>query len=664
MPRLFTKSPNRSRTNSEGREPEPNDGNENRENVNPEVGPSNAEGDVPPPRSNASSANNSRRNSQSSPDNESFRQTFAWLQEVSDKVQACENLALGRIFVNSLARQYGQTELTDEDVLEIEDMCEAYVEKDMAEKNEFKEFMAKEILAKTLEVKQDAEEKARNLILNSQKERLFHSEKEDSDLLPPAHFAETYNVDGVDGFAKIEKAFKPSNGKLFNGDRSFPVEIYLSKMTATQEVIKLDEKLFIKMLLTTTSGPAHNTIQAHAACGKSVASIYHILGKIYDLRITSHEAREKLNKYRANKHKSLHNLLDDIMVLTTRSCKDFPLDGRQGQFDSMALEALLRALPQKSNERTREIYAEVAAALNRTPSYEEICLAIEKYDKLYRQDIAQYGSDNLADANIYRETNNRFSKRDNYSGRLDSSKLGKGFGRQVNQVSRFGEPSQNHQEFSQRGRQIDRSREPNSRNTVLQMRRAQVGYQQPIQGRSNYSNRSHSSQEQVAATNRQVRSLQGNYPMSRNQHFQGNNRQSTPGGNFNYQDRRNQSYRSNFSNGNSPRSNQAFNGNRQMSSSNQNNYQNKDRNFSKCTVCGGTNHLADTCFASFTDSGAHIALTPTTAPCKTCQDVFHKELLHQPKICPWRVSARNLYEAGTVKPIGIYKEKLKTSRNI
>ena len=170
MPRLFTKSPNRSRTNSEGREPEPNDGNENRENVNPEAAPSNAEGDVPPPRSNASSANNSRRNSQSSPDNESFRQTFAWLQEVSDKVQACENLALGRIFVNSLARQYGQAELTDEDVLEIEDMCEAYVEKDMAEKNEFKEFMAKEILAKTLEVKQDAEEKARNLILNSQME--------------------------------------------------------------------------------------------------------------------------------------------------------------------------------------------------------------------------------------------------------------------------------------------------------------------------------------------------------------------------------------------------------------------------------------------------------------------------------------------------------------
>ena len=155
------------------------------------------------------------------------------------------------------------------------------------------------------------------------------------------------------------------------------------------------------------------------------------------------------------------------MVLTTRSCKDFPLDGRQGQFDSMALEALLRALPQKSNERTREIYAEVAAALNRTPSYEEICLAMEKYDKLYRQDISQYGSDNLADANIYRDTNSRFSKRDNYSGRIDSSKIGKGFGRQVNQVSRLGEPSQNHQEFSQRGRQINRNREPNSRNTDL-----------------------------------------------------------------------------------------------------------------------------------------------------------------------------------------------------
>ena len=72
--------------------------------------------------------------------------------------------------------------------------------------------------------------------------------------------------------------------------------------------------------------------------------------------------------------------------------------------------------------------------------------------------------------------------------------------------------------------------------------------------------------------------------------------------------------------------------------------------------------MADVCGNSFTSAGQHIVQTPTMAACTVCKKEFGLDFLHAPTICPWRKSAIYLYELGTVKPIGPYKDKFDQER--
>ena len=438
MPFIFSKSPTRSRNSSVGAvEPE---GGNNDTNVPPNSeqdlsgsvpgtegtaegnNPSNEQGDDPPPFSNG--------------DSDYSPQTFDWLRRTSEKVQACEMFPNGILYLDSLSKMYGSSQLTDEEVVNIERTCDGYVLNETIQRDEYRNYVSKEIEAYKHAIQRENESKIRNLILDFRKNRLFHSLKDEVDLLPPTNFSQDYNLGGVDGFVKIEKAFKNPSGKLFNGDKTYPIEVYLRRMTSIQNSVGLTEDLFIQVLLSTTSGQPHNTIQAHHLCGKSVASIYHTLAKIFDMRISAAEAKEKLFKYRIQRFKSLHHVLDDIMFLATRACKDLPLNEGLHQFDSMVCEALSSALPSKSTERTRELCAEVCSAIERTPTFEEVCLDMDEYDQLYKLDIAENGVNQVPDATISKDNNHY--KSDVFKSGDFSGKDGLGFTRpkqRINQVT-------------------------------------------------------------------------------------------------------------------------------------------------------------------------------------------------------------------------------------
>ena len=207
-------------------------------------------------------------------------------------------------------------------------------------------------------------------------------------------------------------------------------------MISIQKSVGLTEDLFIQVLLSTAGGQPHDTILVHHLCGKSVASIYHTLAKIFDMRISAAEAKEKLFKYRIQRFKSLHHVLDDIMFLATRACKDLPLNEGLHQFDSMVCEALSSALPSKSTERTRELCAEVCSAIERTPTFEEVCLDMDEYDQLYKLDIAENGVNQVPDATISKDNNHY--KSDVFKSGDFSGKDGLGFTRpkqRINQVT-------------------------------------------------------------------------------------------------------------------------------------------------------------------------------------------------------------------------------------
>ena len=664
MPSIFSKSPTRSRNSSVGA-------------ADPEVGvndmnvPPNSEQDFSGsvPGTDGTAEGNSPSNDQGddsppfSNDGPGYSpQTFDWLRRTSEKVQACEMFPNGSLYLDSLSKLYGQSELTDDEVVDIEHVCQKYVLNETTQREEYRDYVSKEMQAYRYDIQRENEEKAKSLILGSRRDRLFHSIQDEADLLPPTNFSVVYQLGGLDGFAKIEKAFKNPSGKLFTGDKTYPIEVYLRRMTSIQNSVGLTEDLFIQVLLSTTSGQPHNTIQAHHLCGKSVASIYHTLAKIFDMRISAAEAKEKLFKYRAQRFKSLHHVLDDIMVLTTRACKDFPSNGRSHQFDSMAYEALLSALPSKSNERTRELYAEVCSAIERTPSFEEVCLAMEKYDQLYKLDIAENGVDQVPDATIYKD--NKHYKSEVFKSGEFSGKNGLRFNRpkqRVNQVK-----TENHAPKVA----VTRSRS---------VKRVPQGFDKPP-GQGQQPPKEHdypsipmdfvpqksNSKRRSKSKIRHVNSIQGDGQFGGQQPSPRYNNQN--GGRYppNYQNQGNRTYQQNYQRGfvsNDRYKSNTFNGGNSRNHSYGGNYhnnrsqsQNQNR-FKKCTVCGVSGHMADVCRASFTDSGQHIAQTPTTAACTVCKKEFGLDLLHAPSICPWRKSAIYLYELGTINPVGPYKAR-------
>ena len=147
MPSIFSKSPTRSRNSSVGAaEPEvgandmnvpPNSEQDFSGSVPGTDGtaegnsPSNDQGDDPPPFSN---------------DDPGYSpQTFDWLRRTSEKVQACEMFPNGSLYLDSLSKLYGQSELTDDEVVDIEHVCQKYVLNETTQREEYRDYVSKEI---------------------------------------------------------------------------------------------------------------------------------------------------------------------------------------------------------------------------------------------------------------------------------------------------------------------------------------------------------------------------------------------------------------------------------------------------------------------------------------------------------------------------------------
>merc|ERR1711884_657997 len=261
----------------------------------------------------------------------------------------------------------------------------------------------------------------------------------------------------------------------------------------------------------------------------------------------------------------------------------------------MAYEALLSALPSKSNERTRELYAEVCSAIERTPTFEEVCLAMEKYDQLYKLDIAENGMDQV-------KTENHAPKVAVARSR-SVKRVPKGFDKPPGQGQ---QPPKEHDYPS-----IPMDFVPQKSNSKRRSK-SKIRHVNSIQGDGQFGGQ----QPSPRYNNQNGGRYPPNYQNQGNRNYQQNYQRG-----FVSNDR----YRSNhFKGGNS--GNHSYGGSYHNKRS-----QSQDQNrFRKCTVCGVSGHMADVCGASFTDSGQHIAQTPTTVACAVCKKEFGLDLLHAP----------------------------------
>lgn len=75
----------------------------------------------------------------------------------------------------------------------------------------------------------------------------------------------------------------------------------------------------------------------------------------------------------------------------------------------------------------------------------------------------------------------------------------------------------------------------------------------------------------------------------------------------------------------------------------------------KCSLCGGSNHIASqVCRAIRDDNGKVLQPAYCFGYCEYCKSKFNENLNHVPNHCPARDSMLKLYENGTVRPQGIY----------
>ena len=610
----------------------------------------------PAPPSQTSSRSISRMSGPLFSEREEHQDTgfpFDWYRTHEDRVKRVDDIPNGDFYLDSLADKFGIFNLTRGQLTYVIDNCQKYVDNDKRQRDMYRNLIKEEVDGVRNELTKfqiNTADLAKEIALGAQKERILHSTPEDDDLLPPTVF-DTFKPsgDGMNSYSQIDKAFKNPSNKLFVGDKDYPVEVYLKRMTAIQNKVGLPKDQFLQVMLNTSSGRAHATIQSYINTDKGIPAVYRALGRLFDYRITAQEAKDRLYYYRAHRSKSIYMVIDDILVLATRACKDYPVDGRSQQLDSMAYEALLRALPCASQERVRENYAELSSTIARVPTFEEITMSLDKFAPLFRTDIQNNGVTERCIVSIHKDhvgqTLNPQPKKSFGSGNRYVKTIVTETDRRVNNSAAATRRESKNSKHPKAKYIIKRPRESRQ---VLAIEHEEPTPAPPVRALSRVRNptpatRRTVNEVSVSTQPRESRDAPRQHNDGRYNREQSYRRGSIRDSRYQNTGRREGNYNPRYRPG-------------------QNDSYRSDNNKSQCTVCGGKGHLAIDCRAAFTDLGAKYHASSNSVPCKTCKKVFGKELLHAPQVCPWRAKAQELYERGTVQPIGMYRAKFEENR--
>src|SRR5450830_207396 len=124
---------------------------------------------------------------------------------------------------------------------------------------------------------------------------------------PPKYFSPVPVLISSGRTADIQKLFPNRNNK-FSGHPKDNLSLleFITSMNAAQEYAKLSENEFKQMLLSCTTGPAHQfLIEWMEDSNEDIGSTYHQLGLRFDTRKSAEDARNELFTYKATKDKKL-----------------------------------------------------------------------------------------------------------------------------------------------------------------------------------------------------------------------------------------------------------------------------------------------------------------------------------------------------------------------
>ena len=215
---------------------------------------------------------------------------------------------------------------------------------------------------------------------------------------PPKYFSPVPVLTSSGRTADIQKLFPNRNNK-FSGHPKDNLSLleFITSMNAAQEYAKLSENEFKQMLLSCTTGPAHQfLIEWMEDSNEDIGSTYHQLGLRFDTRKSAEDARNELFTYKATKDKTLAQIESDIMSLAFRACSIYPAgESRKNAQNLEICNALMRCLPPYSASLVRREYAKLSTDMGKICSATELSRVLNNLRHSIDADIRAHGGEFL-----------------------------------------------------------------------------------------------------------------------------------------------------------------------------------------------------------------------------------------------------------------------------
>jgi len=269
---------------------------------------------------------------------------------------------------------------------------------------------------KFMELGEKQRQKASEITQDEMEQRLI-KKKLSSHLInqtfrPPA-FSKHPALTSVGKTADILKLFPHRNNK-FSGHPKDGLSLleFITSLNAAQEQAKLTEKEFKHMLLSCTTGPAHQfLIDWLDDNDEDMGSTYHQLALRFDNRMTAEEAKKDLFYYKAPKDKTLAQVESHIMSLSHRASSIYPPgESRKQARDLESCDTLIRCLPPASSDLVRKVHGELCTELGKPCSATDLSRALHNLRHSINADIRTHGSSETRGRSRFQIKNNSINK--------------------------------------------------------------------------------------------------------------------------------------------------------------------------------------------------------------------------------------------------------------
>jgi len=237
----------------------------------------------------------------------------------------------------------------------------------------------------------------------------------------PSYFSLTPKLTSTQKSVEALKIF-PTKVKFSgsNNPDSLTLQEFFANLKTAQETMRLTEGEFLKMVLLSTSGKAHDLLLTWSDQGNDIKTIFFNLSLQFDCRMTSDDARAKLLNLSVPKTSDLAKHCALILQLATRASHCLPAgSSRAAYLNNEAINCLQRSLPVASRTLASNMFHQLSSKARRAITYSELTRSLLTLRTTIDSDIRANGSGNTS------APNNRPQGANSNTGKTRTGKSGK-----------------------------------------------------------------------------------------------------------------------------------------------------------------------------------------------------------------------------------------------